>query len=77
MVLESFNCEIYAWGTEETVEHLFWHCSFAQQCWGILNLQTVLNGNSIEKLAAIKKIRLFFSMDTYQACLPKGEGKPF
>jgi hypothetical protein len=54
MVLESFNCEICTWRTEETVEHLFWHCPFAQQCWGILNLQTVPNGNSIENIAAIK-----------------------
>lgn len=41
MALDSYNREIYTLLVEETVEHLFWHCPFAQQCWGILNLQTV------------------------------------
>jgi hypothetical protein len=39
---------------EETAEHLFWHCPFAQQCWGILNLNTVLNGNTFENVMALK-----------------------
>ena len=45
MTLESYNCEICSLMVEETVEHLFWRCPFAQQCWEILNLQTVHAGD--------------------------------
>jgi hypothetical protein len=39
---------------EETVEHLFWDCPFAQQCWGLLNLQTIQGASSLQNVEAIK-----------------------
>lgn len=54
MALDSYNCEICSMMVEETAEHLFWHCPLAQQCWGILNLNTVLNGNTFENVMALK-----------------------
>ena len=54
MELESYSCEICSLLIEETVEHLFWNCPFAQQCWGILNLETVPNEDSFENIRAIK-----------------------
>lgn len=40
MHLESFNCVFCLTPQEETVEHLFnLAVSFAQQCWGLLNLK--------------------------------------
>lgn len=54
MVLESYNCEICSLLVEETVEHLFWLCPFAQQCWGILNLETVQSEDNFENIRAIK-----------------------
>jgi len=53
MELESYSCEICSLLIEETVEHLFWNCPFAQQCWGILNLETVPNEDSFENIRAI------------------------
>lgn len=40
MVLDSFACELCLRSTEKTSDHLFLHCAFAQQCWGIINLAT-------------------------------------
>jgi len=39
---------------EETVEHLFWECPFAQQRWDLLNLQTIQGSSSFENVEAIK-----------------------
>lgn len=54
MTLDSYTCEICSLMVEETVDHLFWHCPFAQHCWGILNLNVVQNGNTFENVMAIK-----------------------
>ena len=42
---------------EKTVEHLFWHCPFAQQCWGILNLNTIQAWGTFKNVIAIKDQR--------------------
>jgi hypothetical protein len=54
MALDSYNCEICSLRVEESAEHLFWHCPFAQQCWGILNLNTIVNGDTLENMMALK-----------------------
>jgi hypothetical protein len=54
MDLESFNCEFCLTPVEETVDHLFWHCPFAQQCWGLLNINTVQNDGTFRNIQAIK-----------------------
>lgn len=55
MALESYNCEICLMHVEETVDHLFWHCPFAQQCWGLLNLATIQEDGVFENVLAIKE----------------------
>jgi hypothetical protein len=54
MTLDSYSCEICLTGEEETAQHLFWGCLFAQQCWGILNLETNQRGETSENIMAIK-----------------------
>ena len=54
MALDSYNCAICLTDEEETAQHLFWNCPFAQQCWGILNLQTIQTGDTSENILAIK-----------------------
>jgi hypothetical protein len=39
MDLPSFDCVLCNPATEETLEHLFFGCPFAQQCWNFLNIQ--------------------------------------
>ena len=34
----TYNCTICNLGTEETVEHLFFHCDFARNCWSLLHM---------------------------------------
>jgi len=55
MALETYNCEICLMLVEETVDHLFWHCPFAQQCWGLLGLNVVQAGGAFEDVLAIKE----------------------
>jgi hypothetical protein len=38
MALPSFECVLCSLQVEETLEHLFLECSFAQTAWGLLNL---------------------------------------
>lgn len=39
MVLPSYHCILCTDSVEESIEHLFMHCRFAQECWHILHLQ--------------------------------------
>jgi hypothetical protein len=43
MALDSYNCVLCTENVEETIEHLFLHCSFATQCWSLLNLDIPSN----------------------------------
>lgn len=52
MHLDNYCCEICNTGVEESREHLFLHCPFAQDCWGMFGLQTVQNGGIIENVNA-------------------------
>jgi hypothetical protein len=54
MILDSYNCEFCHVAQEETTQHLFWECPFAQQCWGILNLQTDQTSGTPRNFQAIK-----------------------
>jgi len=54
MQLDSFSCVFCLSTQEETLEHLFWQCPFAQQCWGILNLSTVQGEGTFVNIMAIK-----------------------
>lgn len=46
MVLDSYQCSICFHGGEETIEHLFWQCPFAQQCWDMIDLQNFPDSGS-------------------------------
>jgi len=54
MILDTYNCEICLPTEEETVDHLFWACPFAQQCWGILNLEVSQIGDTFTNILALK-----------------------
>jgi len=54
MTLESYACEFCGQGVEESVNHLFLHCPFAQQCWGMINLIVSDNAGIAENCAAFK-----------------------
>ena len=40
MHLDSYNCVLCNESVEEIAEHLFLQCSFAKDCWSIINLDT-------------------------------------
>lgn len=54
IILDSYNCEFCLTPFEETAQHLSWECPFAQQCWGIINLEIVQNGNTFQNIQALK-----------------------
>lgn len=54
MELDSYDCELCTQGIEETTEHLFLHCPFAQQCWGLINLAVSSNSGTIDNINALK-----------------------
>ena len=38
MSLPSYSCALCTSNTEETMEHLFLHCPFAEACWGLIGV---------------------------------------
>jgi hypothetical protein len=42
------NCAICSIATEETSEHLFFHCPFSKRCWNILKMRWQLHGNLLD-----------------------------
>jgi hypothetical protein len=54
MILETYSCEICITGQEETTQHLFYGCPFAQNCWGLLNLEIISTGTTFQNITAIK-----------------------
>jgi hypothetical protein len=63
MILETYDCEFCINQQEESTQHLFWDCPFAQQCWGIIHVQTIHNGSTFHNIEAIKdQLQSQFSM---------------
>jgi hypothetical protein len=63
MALPSFECVLCSLQAEETLEHLFPECSFAQSTWGLLNLNLPL-GSHFEILESFKaQLGVNFFMD--------------
>jgi hypothetical protein len=54
MNLDNYNCEGCNMNVEETVEHLFLHCPFAQACWGILQLEVSPSAGIFENFNMFK-----------------------
>jgi hypothetical protein len=55
MHIDNYNCVLCNQGTEETTEHVFLHCPFAQQCWGLFNLVVSTVSGVIDNFNAIKR----------------------
>jgi len=55
MILETYSCAICLTGQEETSEHLFWDCPFAQHCWTLLQVEVIQQGSTIQNFTAIKE----------------------
>jgi hypothetical protein len=63
MALPSFECVLCSLHAEETLEHLFLECPFAQTAWGLLNLNLPL-GSHFEVLESFKaQLGVNFFMD--------------
>lgn len=59
-----YNCVLCLATIEETMEHLFLQCPFAQQCWDILNLQIANPQDPISTPESFKiQLNLPFFMD--------------
>ena len=54
MELDSYNCELCSLGVEESTDHLFLHCPFAQHCWGMIKLTTSLHSGTLENFHDLK-----------------------
>ena len=62
--LDDFSCLLCDQDMEETVHHLFWNCSFAQQCWGLICPLSMPNLPTHQILFHLKdRIGLSFSME--------------
>jgi hypothetical protein len=52
----NFDCLLCGHHVEETVEHLFFHCSFSSVCWGKLNIIWPSQGSRLELIAHLKTL---------------------
>lgn len=57
MELPSYNCVLCMPNTEESMEHIFLQCPFAQQCWNLLHLH-ITDPNDLFSSLERMKIRL-------------------
>ncbi|OQU93262.1 hypothetical protein SORBI_3001G509450 [Sorghum bicolor] len=54
MKMEDYKCVLCNEQTEETVEHLFINCTFAQDCWRLINLSVDPTANPFLNLECLK-----------------------
>jgi len=63
MQLDSYTCAFCTSGQEESIHHLFWECTYAQQCWGTLEPHILQNGDTTQNTQALRiQLRSQFSM---------------
>jgi hypothetical protein len=63
MHLTDYNCVLCNTSSEESLSHLLLECPFAQQCWGLIDVQIDLNLDPFETLQSIKdQLRVPFFM---------------
>jgi hypothetical protein len=64
MVLQSYNCATLECNREETLQHLFLTCPFAEECWNFISPSRQRNLSVNEALQDLKcSLNLPFSMD--------------
>ena len=51
MFLESYSCVLYHQSAEESLQHLFFHCHFAQSCWNLLGMANLIQNDTIATLS--------------------------
>jgi hypothetical protein len=62
--LENYNCATLNCQQEETLQHLFWTCPFAAECWDIICLSRQRNISIMEAFAYLRdKFQQPFFMD--------------
>jgi hypothetical protein len=62
--LQAYNCATLQCSQEETLAHLFWSCSFAQQCWSFICPQFSNQQSIMEALYDVKeKLNLPFAVE--------------
>uniref|UniRef100_A0A453HWP6 Reverse transcriptase zinc-binding domain-containing protein n=1 Tax=Aegilops tauschii subsp. strangulata TaxID=200361 RepID=A0A453HWP6_AEGTS len=49
--LDCLLCELHI---EETVEHLFFHCTFSKECWCLLNISWATQGDRFTLVENLK-----------------------
>uniref|UniRef100_A0A453KKL1 Reverse transcriptase zinc-binding domain-containing protein n=1 Tax=Aegilops tauschii subsp. strangulata TaxID=200361 RepID=A0A453KKL1_AEGTS len=50
----TFDCLLCGTHTEETVEHLFSHCSFSKECWQALGIHWAPSGGRLDLLQSAR-----------------------
>ena len=64
MILPSFMCVCCNLNLEESMEHLFLECPFAQACWSTIQLQTGTSQPFVELESLRNQLNVPFFMDT-------------
>ena len=50
----NFDCLLCGQHIEETVEHLFFHCTFSKECWGLLRMSWATHGDRLQLVENLK-----------------------
>jgi hypothetical protein len=67
MVLPNYNCVLCVSGSEETLVHLFFSCSFSQWCWRFVGINWDLSLMTSDMIIAGRRLfhsRIFREMST-------------
>lgn len=78
--LEDYSCVLCDQGAEETIQHLFWTCPFAQECWSficpqhsqlestyqaILHLRNLLNDNLFMEIIVLASWAIWIARNNF------------
>jgi len=54
MMLPDYSCVLCGNSAEESLSHLLLHCPFAEQCWGIINIQINFNLDPFQQIVSFR-----------------------